>query len=274
MKTFVINLKRSKERTEYIQQHITELKLDYKIIDAIDGSLLSQKDIKACCDMGQVNKLRWWLTDGAIGCALSHYKAYEEFLKSKEKAGFIIEDDVVLPHNIIELLSETELEIEENEIILLYYTSFKPCQLSSVGMKKLLNGSLVYPMDISQAITATAYIIGRKAAQNMIESIKPISVTADCWHYYYKKECFNSFRVHYPSYIRTKNFKSSLDYLKKNSFRAKLSSLIDKYKIPFFYQIVKYLRAKRLDSMLGHFSLTNEISPIYERKLLLPKMYK
>ena len=266
MKVYAITLERIEERKHYINNHLNELNLDYQIIKAIDGASLSKEEMAASCDMKNVEKWSWWLTPGAIGCALSHYNAYEALVETNEKAGFVIEDDTILPENINELLNEIEQEIGENEIILLFYSSFNPANLSSVGLKKLADGNLVYPMETSKTFSALAYVIGRKAAQNMLNNIKPIRVTADNWHYYFQKGCFNSLRVHYPSVVGTKNFKSAIDYLKRNSLKARISSFIDKYQIPVFYQIVKYIRGKRLKKIRSHFSLVNEVSPVYEKK--------
>ena len=104
MKTYAISLKRSKERYNYINKHLRGLGLDYKIMDAIDGRKLTMEDIKANCDMEHVNKLRWWLTNGAIGCALSHFACYEAIVNSHDSCGFIVEDDAVLPLDINQIL--------------------------------------------------------------------------------------------------------------------------------------------------------------------------
>lgn len=265
MKTYIISLKRVKERYKYIQNHVKNIGIDYKLIEAIDGALLNQKDIEDNCDIEQVEKLRYWLTDGAIGCALSHLKAYEEFIKSNDEYAFIIEDDVVLPNNIMDIIKEIKEVMISDEVVLLYYTSFKPTSFSSINRNILSEGSLYYPMRIDKTITAAAYLIGRKAAQKMTETVKPIRVAADSWHHFYEEGCFSSFKVHYPSLISTKNFKSSIDYLKRNSMKYRISNLINKYKIPFIYQLVAYRRKKFLNSMLGHFSLTDDISPILEK---------
>jgi len=262
MKTYAIALKRSKERYQYIGRHLRELGLDYKLIDAVDGSKLTMDEMKASCNMEEVNKLRWWLTNGAIGCALSHYACYEAIAKSKDKCGFVVEDDAVLPPGIGKLLAEIENDIDENEVILLYYTSFGECKLSSVGKKDISLGSLVFPIDIKQTIAATAYVIGRKAAQGMIATIKPITVCADSWDYYYGKGAFKSFRVLYPSVVKIANFKSSIDYLPSTSLIGRTAKFINDYKVPIAFQILFYLRKKRLSRMLNHFYLTNEQSPI------------
>ncbi|EAY26307.1 glycosyltransferase family 25 protein [Microscilla marina] len=267
MKTFVVSLKRAKNRYAYIRQHVAGRKLDYKIIDAVDGSLLTEKEIEENCNMEQVDKYRWWLSNGAIGCALSHLNAYEEFLATGDKAAFIIEDDVLLPETITDLLLEIENEIKPSEIILLYYASFAPAKFSTIGERKLSNSGLYYPIDPKQTITAAAYVIGRTAALNLKENIRPIEVTADSWEHYYAKGFFESLRVQYPSFISIKNFKSSIDYHEFGSIKHKISTFINDYKIPVLYQLLKHKRKKQLDKMLNHFSLTDEPSPIYQKML-------
>ena len=265
MKTYVISLKKAKERSKYIEKHINELELDYEIIPAVDGSLLSREEINNECNTEKVDRLRWWLTNGAIGCALSHKLAYKKFLDTNENSVFIIEDDIVLPVNIKSILEEISKEIKPNEIILLYYTSFKPAQFSKIkGVQLSVNPKqqLYFPMDIKQPITAAAYCIGRDSAKNILKVNTPIEVTADSWHDFYSKNAFESFRVLYPSTLKTKNFKSSIDYLGDNTVKSRLSNFINSYKIPILYQFVRHIRKKRLNSMLHHFSLTNIESPL------------
>lgn len=265
MKTYAIVLERSKERSNYIAAHLANRKLDYQLVSAIDGRTLTPEDIEACCDMEQVNKYRSWLSNGAIGCALSHLKAYKELIATGEKAAFIVEDDAVLPENISDLLHEMEDHIKDSEVILLYYASFRPALFSAAGSTAISSGLLCFPMDIRQTITATAYVIGRSAARNLENSILPICVTADAWyHYYHEKECFTSFRVLFPLMVKTRNFKSAIDYIPKGSLKSRFSAFIDRFRIPFLYQMVRRNRLKRAAGMTGHFSLTDDVSPIFK----------
>lgn len=264
MKTYIISLERAKERNKYIKKHIIDRQLDHKIINAIDGNLLTEKDIKANCNIKQVEKYPLWLSKGAIACALSHLQAYEEFLKTNDKAAFIIEDDVFLPKNIKEILSQVVEEIKSDEVILLYYTTFAPEKISNIARKDLSSGGLFYPLTF-EASTAAAYLIGRGAAQNLKEKSKPIAVTADCWSYFYEKNYINSIRLHYPSSITTKNFKSSIDYLKPSSLKGKIALFINKYKIPILYHYMQLRRQKKLDVMLNNVSITDDPSPIYTK---------
>ncbi len=275
MKTYAISLARSNERARYIESHLTERQLNYTVINAVDGETLTTKDIEDYCDIEEVNKHPVWLSNGAIGCALSHLKAYREFLSTGEAAAFIVEDDVVLPSNINSILEEINRQLQESEIILLYTASFRTAAFSTIGKEEIQSGCLYYPIDMSQTITATAYVISRRAALNMSNHILPVKVTADSWHYYYdKKKCFDSLRVLYPLVIQTKNFKSSINYLPKHTFKFILSDIVNRYKIPGLYSLAKYLRKKRLDNMLGNFVFTDEASPIQAKNARDENLFK
>lgn len=261
MKTFIISLERAKERRSYIIQHISQFNLDYQLIDAIDGDTLTQQDIEINCDIQKVNQLRWWLSNSAIGCALSHYNAYKEYLKTGDKAGFIVEDDVMLPLGINKILDDVEAAINENEIILLHYSSAQPIEISIQARHELSSGTLMYPLNFFGS--AAAYVIGWKAAQSLIKDIRPISVTSDCWHHYYKMGSFQSFRVLYPPMVGITPFKSSINYFNNRFITNFISTVINKYKIPIIYQYLKYKRKRKSKFLSSNFSLTDKVSPIY-----------
>lgn len=266
MKTYAISLFRVKERHSYIKNHLKQLNIDYEILDAVDGMELSEDDIKAFCNMEQVQKYRWWLTNGAIACALSHLKAYEAFLRTDNRVAFIMEDDFILPKNIKEILNFIENHIANDEIILLDYRSFKMTQLSTIGKKETAFGSLLYPMDLKDIIGAGAYVIGKDAAMKMKGIIIPINVTADSWHYFFINKAFSSIKVLYPSVVSSKHFKSSIDYLKKGSLKQVFSSFVNKYRIPILYQCLYRKRKHRVNTMWQNFELVNKESAIYNNR--------
>jgi glycosyl transferase, family 25 len=264
MKAYVITLERSKERNEYIRKHVKEHQLDYQIISAVDGKLLTEKDIQEKCNSEKVSEMKWWLTNGAIGCALSHIHAYEAFLKTSEKAVLIIEDDIVLPSNIHEIIAEIESIIQEDEIIQLHYASAKPAKLSTVGGVELPVGNLYYPMNLMETITTGAYMIGRKAAEGILRVNTPIESTSDSWHIFHDKGAYDHFRVLYPMAFDSKNFKSSIDYIKQSSLKAKVRDFVEKFKVPIVYQLLISMRNSRKNNM-RNYSLTDEVSPIYQK---------
>lgn len=264
MKTFAISLASSLQRRSYIEHHLLQRGLDFELVEAVDGSKLTPKELDELCDMATVSRLRWWLTNGAIGCALSHREVYKKVVDQNLPYAFVVEDDVIVPKDINKLLNSLEQTIKPDSIVLLYYASFKLCKLSTHGKEVVGDHSLLFPIDVDQAITATAYIIGQEAARKMVQLILPVQATADSWDHYYKRGAFKSLRYVYPMPVKTMHFKSSIDYMTSNSLKGTLSAFIDRYKIPPFFQLFKLLRKRRTDSMLNNFELSDKISPMCE----------
>jgi glycosyl transferase family 25 len=262
MKTFVINLERSKERRAYIERHLQTLGLDFEIIPGVDGRLLSEEDLARLCNLEAIKRSPHWLNKGAIGCALSHMKVYERMVEEKLDFAFIIEDDLVLPKTIITDLKEIEKEIKQKEIIQLFFASFTPCPLSRAGMINLTYGSLVYPVKAIQPISAAAYCISKKAAEGMIKHILPIRVAADAWNHYYKLGAFDSLRCFYPLRLEVKHFKSVIDYIDPNSKKGVFSEWLDKAKIPGVHQLLKWVRKQTIKKKTNQFFLTDEVSQL------------
>lgn len=93
MKVFVLNLDRDKERLEAVDKQLRRLGVEYERITAVYGKSLSAAEKNS-----KINRFRWWCAvgrpymPGEVGCALSHFKAWE----SCETAVCVLEDDVIL----------------------------------------------------------------------------------------------------------------------------------------------------------------------------------
>jgi GR25 family glycosyltransferase involved in LPS biosynthesis len=79
-KFYYINLDRSPERKERMENIFKQYKLDFQRIQAVDGKELSSWDQR--------------LNPYEQGCTLSHLKAIEAFYESGEEYGIICEDDM------------------------------------------------------------------------------------------------------------------------------------------------------------------------------------
>src|SRR3954471_10994699 len=131
MKTYIINLERSVQRREHILSEVDKIGLEYEIVKAVDGSQLSSHDFDQLCDMETVRKFPEWLSPGMIGASLSHRSVYSKIIENNDRAALVVEDDAVLPNSLAEILDGISSVIMPNEIILLYYSSFEPLQLST-----------------------------------------------------------------------------------------------------------------------------------------------
>jgi hypothetical protein len=86
---YVINMERSTERKQYIQEHFEKYKIsNYYFVDAIDGSKQNVNDML-------VNSVSPILSDGEAACSVSHIKAINQWLQeSDSEYAIIAEDDV------------------------------------------------------------------------------------------------------------------------------------------------------------------------------------
>ena len=159
--TYIINLERSKDRYEYVKPNITDLGFPSERIEAVDGNLLSDSEIEKNVDLISYKEyLNHLPRKGMIGCNLSHYKAWEAFLKSNAEYAIIFEDDISF--NPKELKPVIEEVIKYNNLwdIVNLEISHKgtPLTIKNLGNNHKL---VIYLTEITHA---GAYIINRKAA--------------------------------------------------------------------------------------------------------------
>lgn len=257
---FVVSLERAKRRRTYIQSHLQSLNLKYTMVDAIDGLSVDENILYSQANMERVKQSPYWLTKGAIACALSHKKALDAFIDSPFDIALILEDDVVLPSNIKTLMLDIYKTIGDSDIVLLYYTALRGAFLSKTGCINITSGALLYPIELLQFGAATAYVIGKEAAKKMSDTIIPVSAAADSWDYFYKHNCYKNVYLHYPMEIQTKDFKSTIEYF-DGGFKSKLSGFVDTYKVPLLYQFLRYKRKVFRNKITSQIYLTDEKSP-------------
>ena len=173
---YIINLDRSKERYEYIKNYASGLEFPIERIEAVDGSTLSAEEINEKLDVKSYRTfLGYTPKRGAIGCSLSHIKAWRAFLNSPLKFAIIFEDDVSFDPHQLKIIIEDVVENSELWDIVNFDTRYYGFPLT---IKKLRNN---YNLSIylTHVIHAGAYIINRKAAQNLLEKALPIKMPVD-----------------------------------------------------------------------------------------------
>lgn len=97
-KIFVINLERRPERRERMQAALKLLNLQYELFSAIDGRQLNESYLEE----HNVTMLPGWrdpwgsrpITNGEIGCFLSHYFIWEKVVDGEMDSVMVIEDDI------------------------------------------------------------------------------------------------------------------------------------------------------------------------------------
>ncbi len=114
MEVLVINLDESRDRLEQIKLALDKYAIPFTRIPAINGSVIERnehpeiyKGSKCLVKNTFISHsiLTGNLTDGELGCALSHLKAYNYILCNKLDGAIILEDDFVPDCNIVEVIT-------------------------------------------------------------------------------------------------------------------------------------------------------------------------
>lgn len=174
---YIINLSHEKDRLKNTLLECRKNNLtNVTRIDAVYGKNLSRKEIQKntsfiCSKM---------CTSSTIGCAMSHKKAWETFLKSGNEIGLIFEDDIYMEDDFQTELKQ-KLENVPSDFDILYLGCAVGCKsknnldnlvcgklYNSKGFKKI-NKDIIVP---DTPLGLHAYILSRKGAKQLLSSIQ------------------------------------------------------------------------------------------------------
>lgn len=178
IKTYVINLKDSVDRRKRALHELSKYPfMDYELVEAVDGRIMSQEDIdlQFDCEKFFFRREREVLPS-EIGCTLSHRVCYRKFLNSNENVALILEDDVGFldnEKNIKKLVKEIIEEMTEKPCVV---TFTRHLNYYSLGKRTLGEYTLCRVRD---ALGTCAYLINRKAAEILLSIEKPYYVADD-----------------------------------------------------------------------------------------------
>lgn len=175
MKAFILNLRTSTERREYMNGILKDVTVVHPIfIDAIDGRKLPENERDYLFDEERFKReYDRSIRPGEIGCTLSHQKCYRELLHSDDNSLIIFEDDIIVNSEITALLPKVEkwLSVDEPRVMLLsgWFWHKKPQQFfEEYKIAEIIDGFLTH-----------AYALNKSAARLMLDT-KPWYL-ADAW---------------------------------------------------------------------------------------------
>lgn len=141
-RTYIVNLERRTDKKRHMEKEMDKMKktnpslnpVFFKAVDGTDPKILSQY---------QFNIPNWFdpnsgkaMTNGEVGCALSHYSVWKEFVNDVKNGVLqphskilIVEDDVVFPLDFMNKLIQYSKEIKTEYDML--YVHRKPLNLGS-----------------------------------------------------------------------------------------------------------------------------------------------
>lgn len=265
---YVINLARSVERRAHMTAQLAKAELTYEFVDAIDARTLSSAEWAELVDKETLKRRPPWLPPGAVGCALSHLRTYEKILASSHDVVLVLEDDVVLPPMLGDLIASVVPHMWGAEVVLLYFQSFRDkgiCEFSLRDATVCGDGKhkILYPMDLRPLATTSGYLITREAASRLAQVILPVRVAADGWAEFYEYGALAAVRCVLPRVLSVRHgFRSTLDHAgPPRSVRARTAEFVARDRIFPFYQLLQLRRTfvRRRTSRVAH---ATERSPI------------
>ncbi len=200
MGVFAVALPQFRQRFDHIVAHMqSRFGSNFDIVGVLGSD----------CDASVLAK-NARLSTGQIGCAMSHLTIYRRMIELDLKSAFIVEDDVVLPANIQEILQAIAPTLQPGELIQLNNWKDGDCLLSRISMSEIAGVRLYQPLDAKYLGSACAYVIDRQAAEGILRINFPLRVTADNWEFFHKKGGLSTARVAFPSPVILKAFSSEI----------------------------------------------------------------
>ena len=264
--TYVINLARSVERRTHMVAQLTAANFSYEFVTAVDGRTLTDALRTRTVDESAVAQSPRWLTPGMIGCALSHLKAYRAILAgpANHDVALVLEDDVVLPPGLGDMVASIARHMRGAEVVLLYFQSFRVCRFSLADSIVLRQDTkLLYPLGPHQLAATAGYLITRGAAQNLADVMLPVRVAPDTWGYFYDIGAVDSVRcvVPRPLSVRT-DFRSTLDHAgAPASARGRAAAYVARERLFPLHQLLT-LRRRLAHRRTSKVSIVTDRSPV------------
>ncbi|XOQ53599.1 MAG: LPS biosynthesis glycosyltransferase [Succiniclasticum sp.] len=209
----IISADRALDRKAAITENFNRLGLEPHFFPAIMGDELSPQELaKLAGDEGL-------LTKGEIGCALSHLKIYRDFLATDAPYWFVFEDDIQLTKEFVRDLPQL--------------CSFMDSLSGpAVLLLKRIRGHARIVHEVHQGChilhslsgsTACAYVINRKAAENLLRAQTPVKFEIDAWAIYQDLGYLKLYST-FPAYVTMNEEVASHSLIDHIASRRKHSS--------------------------------------------------
>ncbi len=233
---FVISLTRAPERRFAISRHLTDLGIEYRLIDAVDGNAMAASHISELLAPGKD------MHSGAVGCYLSHINIYEIIRDENIKVALVLEDDAHLDARILNLLLNGCDYLDWDYCFLDCddHNDQGPVFYDADSGRMLGAGFTAYSLS-SGPQTLHAYLITQSAAINRLANAFPLEWPIDLYDHL-------PYPIHFCSLINPKAAWVSEHSLNsftsvKNGSRGDLSFALFR-RWPIFYRLRDLLRLK------------------------------
>ncbi|MBQ0956000.1 glycosyltransferase family 25 protein [Serratia symbiotica] len=176
-KVYIINLPEHKDRLELMTKQMENLDIPFEIIVGFDGEKIKDEEMFIFR-----RDISCAVTKGEVGCALSHLKAYRKLIDSNNEVALVIEDDVIIPSNLRNIINDIVKRNDKEKRLVTLLS--KVNKYINKPVYELSNGQKVFRT--IDATFAHGYIINRSAARKLLEKLLPVWCVADQWTLFYQ----------------------------------------------------------------------------------------
>lgn len=185
MKAFVLNLERHTERRKAIEKQLKAREIEFEILSGVDGQCLSADTLNSVYSPSKTQSfLGRQLTNGEIGCVLSHCMALRRVVSDNLSAALILEDDAFISPMVKSITDSLDASI--------WLGDFDVCLLTHVAKYSEWNSRKIPEMDyfLVPAIDAylgSGYVVTNQGARKIIEYFSKIYHPFDYWNTFRRK---------------------------------------------------------------------------------------
>lgn len=203
---FVISLKAAESRRAAITRRMGDLGLEFSFIEAVRGTDIPMDQKEALVSHQRRRHLGAPFSDGALGCLVSHRRAWERLRDGNIAAALILEDDAVLTPEALDVLPRIAALEGRFDLVNLHHTSGRPL----VDIARL---SPTHALSITRyaSIGAIGYVVSRDAAERLLAVSTPgifeVDVMMNRWWEHGLKTLVLS-----PSVVREDGHDSTIGY--------------------------------------------------------------
>ena len=175
---YVISLARAGARRESMRARLECSGLRFEIIDAVDGKQLTPDDYAdnpLRRDKFRRKKGRD-ITDGEIGCYLSHYRLWRRIVSEQTPCALVLEDDVRWDDDMRSVVRELAETAQSWSVALL---SADMKKVPGRKLRGLSGGARSLVMCNRRARTTAAYMISQRGARELLEYCREITAPID-----------------------------------------------------------------------------------------------
>lgn len=202
MKTFLVNLDKNPERLKFMDGQLQRLGIGYERIPAIHGAGLTAEQKRSAYRSFRARLVRGTpLSDGEIGCALSHCTIYRRIVTENIAAALVLEDDIVISDEFTTVLTEAiaRFDKDKRQVVIFSDYGVPPDNHPKHG---------IVSTDVAHC--TDAYLITLPAAKRILAANMPVITVADSWARWsrlYGIELYHAF----PTTVRQDNLRFGTD---------------------------------------------------------------